>query len=373
MKRSSILLLAATLVMSLGFTTTEDQIAKIYVYGDLLIRSNTADGLIEFFDLGTPATLPQLGAIRVTGNNDVAVVDEVMYADAGNDLIVYDISDVANIRALDTIHGVFRQLHGFMRDDVVPMGMSEDTGGMSGCSGCGSDVMTSPAMSDSRSGGAEGAGTAGSLARFAVAGEYLYCLDYADVIVFDIELPRRPQLKNRAAINWEIETLFPYGNTLFVGGQRGVYLVDITDGDNPTPISQFEHGRGCDPVVVENDIAYVTLRSGTRCGDIEDQLHILDVSNLQHPTLITSVNVDGPYGLAVRNGVVYLCDGTSGVKIIDASDPRNPRTIGRIEGIVAHDAILLQRMLIVTTPERAIIYALSDDAAPREQGSIDLR
>jgi hypothetical protein len=376
MKRTSLLLLVATLLLSLGFTTTGDPIAKIYVFGDLLLRSNTASGRIDIFDLRQPATLPQIGSINLAMNNDVAVVGNILYADAGRDLVLFDISNVSDIRAIDTVRGVFNQLY---RMSFEEPGMGDDMvvsdGGFSGCgSGCGSDSPTEPvARPNASSDGMESTGKAGSLARFAIAGNYLYCIDYSDVIVFDIAMPERPQLKNRVTINWEIETLFPYENTLFVGGSRGVYLVDINDGEAPRPISQFEHGRGCDPVVVENDIAYVTLRSGTPCGDVPNQLHIIDVSNLFAPRLLKSVDVTNPYGLAVEQGIVYLCDGVGGLKIIDTRDVTNPRTVGTIPGIVPFDAILVDKKLIVTTSDRATVYDISAPATPLAMGSVELR
>lgn len=365
MKRTALVLFGATLLFSLGFTTTNTTVSKIYVFGDLLIRSNTAESRIDFFDLRQPTTLPRLASISVEGNNDVAIVDNIMYADAGRDLVLFDISNLSNIKAIDTIHAVFHQLHGMNwteRDDTF----DRSSGGMSGCGGCGSDVMTSPAVAERSS------GVAGSMSRFSIAGNYLYCIDYSDVVVFDIEMPRRPQLKNRVSINWQIETLFPYGNTLFVGGQRGVYLVDITDGESPRPLSQFEHGRGCDPVVVEGNRAYVTLRSGTGCGEIEDQLHVIDVTNLRSPKLLKSINVESPYGLAVRDGIVYLCDGPAGLKVVDTRDLGNATVVGSVSDITAHDAILLDQQLVVTTSDRAIVYQLTDHKTPVALGSISL-
>lgn len=370
MKRTPILLLIATLLLSLGFTTTESPVAKIYVFGDLLLRSNTTAGRIDIFDLRQPRTLPLLASINLPMNNDVAVVDNILYADAGRDLVLFDISNVSQIRAIDTVRGVFNQLFRMAVEEPVMMDEDNSSGGFSGCGGgCGQDVAAAePGSADNMS-----SGTAGSMARFAVAGNYLYCIDYSDVIVFDIEQPLRPQLKNRVTINWQIETLFPHEGTLFVGGQRGVYLVDINDGETPRPISQFEHGRGCDPVVVEGNRAYVTLRSGTRCGDIEDQLHVIDITNLQSPRLLRSIDVDNPYGLAVRDGIVYLCDGSAGLKVIDTRDLSNPRTIGSVTGISPHDAILLDRMLVVTTSDRAIVYDITTPATPVAMGELTLR
>ena len=368
MKRTPILLFAATLLFSLGFTTAETDVAKIYVYGDMLIRSNTAAGRIDIFDLRQPALLPKQATITLPQNNDVAIVDNIMYADAGANLVLFDISDLNNIRAIDTIAGVFQQLYR-MVDEREMMDEPRTTGGMSGCNGCGSEQVTAPAR-----GNADAmTGTAGSLARFAIVGNYLYCIDYSNLIVFDIEMPRRPQFKNRADVAWDIETIFPHGSKLFIGGQRGVYIVDIANGDEPRPISKFEHGRGCDPVVVEGNRAYVTLRSGTSCGDITDQLHVLDISNIFAPRLLKSIDVSNPYGLAVRDGFVYLCDGRAGLKIIDTRDLNNPQTVGQITGIVPHDAILLERLLIVTTADEAIVYDLGTPNEPMRVGALSLR
>lgn len=371
MKRTSLLLAAATLLLSLGFTTSVEQIAKIYVFGDVLLRANTAEGRIDLFDLRQPATLPQVGSISIQGNSDLAVVDGILYADAGRDLILFDISSVTNIRPIDTLRGVFNQMYRMAFEEPGVVDDMESHGGMSGCGGCGETVVEAPTARGSSDGFTTG--KAGSLARFAIAGGYLYCIDYSDVVVFDIADPLRPQLKNRVNVNWEIETLFPHEGTLFVGGRRGVYLVDITDGESPKPISQFEHGRGCDPVVVEGDRAYVTLRSGTSCGDIRDQLHVIDISNLYSPRLLKSIDVSNPYGLAVDDGIVYLCDGSAGLKIIDTRELDNARTIGTIPGISPYDAILIGTKLIVTTDDRATVYDVGSPATPMAMGSIPLR
>ncbi|MBC8144840.1 MAG: hypothetical protein H7X80_04585 [bacterium] len=365
MKRTSFILLGATLLLSLGFTTNNAPVSKIYVFGDLLIRSNTTAGRIEFFDLRRPSLLPKLATIVVHDNSDVAVVDNIMYADAGKDLILFDISDIANVRAIDTIHSVFTQMRGRMFENELWVEDGVTSTGMSGCGGCMETPVAVDAPANMES------GSSGSLARFAVSNGYLYCIDNSNVIVFDITQTRRPQMKNSVYVNWEIETLFPYKNTLFVGGQRGVYLVDITDGDTPTPLSEFEHGRGCDPVVVEDNRAYVTLRSGTRCGDIEDQLHILDVSNLRSPRLLKSFDVASPYGLAVRDGIVYLCDGPAGLKVIDTRDVNNPQVVAQITNIEPYDVILLEQHMVVTTRDRAIVYELASKV-PGALGSISL-
>ena len=47
-------------------------------------------------------------------------------------------------------------------------------------------------------------------------------------------------------------------------------IYDLTEEQNPVCLSDFNHVRSCDPVVVQGDIAYVTLRSGSFCGGNPD-------------------------------------------------------------------------------------------------------
>ena len=56
--------------------------------------------------------------------------------------------------------------------------------------------------------------------------------------------------------------------------------MDNSNPASPQLLSTYAHVNSCDPVVVEGDIAYVTLRSGNTCAGFTDQL---DVINLQDP------------------------------------------------------------------------------------------
>ena len=51
-----------------------------------------------------------------------------------------------------------------------------------------------------------------------------------------------------------------------------MYIYDNSNPHNPTYMSQFEHAEVCDPVFIEGNFAYVTLRSGSRCNGFQNQL-----------------------------------------------------------------------------------------------------
>ena len=72
-------------------------------------------------------------------------------------------------------------------------------------------------------------GKGGSLARFAVAGNYLYVVNSSLLKVFDITDPATPVDKGFAQLGWNIETIFAYDQKLFIGSQDALYIYDITE------------------------------------------------------------------------------------------------------------------------------------------------
>lgn len=362
MKRSSLFCLFFLVLFSFGYRlngTGSGEISKIYLYGTTLIRTTPGEG-IRFYDLSSPASPALRGRINMPQTADVAVRANYMYADNSADLVIFDISDLSRPVAVDTIRRVFDNPY-YGPIDVQPIGDIE-VGGASGCGGC-DESAASPGAVPTAAGDAA-RGTAGSLARFAVVGDYLYCIDNMTLQVYDISDPARPRYRNRVSVAWEIETLFPYEDKLFIGGRSGMYVFDASDQDQPKPLGEFTHRRSCDPVVVEHNRAYVTLRGGNACGGFENQLDVIDIADIRTPRLLKSYPLDGPYGLGVRDRNVLVCDGASGLVILDATDPGNIREIGRVKGVTAHDIILSGNMMILSADDNFYLYDISNIASP---------
>jgi hypothetical protein len=196
---------------------------------------------------------------------------------------------------------------------------------LTGCGGGGAS-----GGNDSTSGGAEGGiGKGGSMARFAISGDYLYTLNKRDLEVFDISIPSRPLPYTKDRVPFDVETLFSYKEHLYVGAESGVYIYSKPTADkNMERIGQFTHMKSCDPVVVEDDVAYVTLRSGSTCRlqSGENSLQVLDVRNPVKPKLITTKNMIEPKGLGIDNGTLFVCDGVGGLKVFHTEKGENNET-----------------------------------------------
>ena len=193
----------------------------------------------------------------------------------------------------------------------------------------------------------QGSGTGGSMARFTVSNGHLYTVDLYSIRHFDLSDPSAPDPNDPVNIGWDIETVFPYENNLFIGSRSGMHIYSIEDPTNPAFVSTFNHANACDPVVVEGDIAYVTLRDGTECETFTNQLEVIDISDLQNPTLIKTYPMFNPHGLGIQNGCLYICDGDEGLKYYDATDAENIELIKQYDDIHALDVIPLNERLLL--------------------------
>jgi len=191
--------------------------------------------------------------------------------------------------------------------------------------GCGS---TSSSSSSSHSVSST-VGKAGSMARFAISGNYLYTINSREMNILDIKEASVPKKISKIHVPFDVETLFSYKNSLYVGSSSGMYIYDTTTPTQPTRIVNFIHAQSCDPVVVSDDVAFVTLHSDSTCrqGVGVNRLEIVDVKVPSDPKLIKTVDMWSPKGLGVDGKNLFICDGSSGLKVYDINKTDNNGTV----------------------------------------------
>ncbi|MDH3571113.1 MAG: hypothetical protein OER89_13170, partial [Gemmatimonadota bacterium] len=181
-----------------------------------------------------------------------------------------------------------------------------------------------------------------------------------------IDDPVNPSLWSTVDVGWGIETIFPYGNYLFIGSTTGMFIYDNTDPENPTKLSAFAHVTSCDPVVAHGDYAYVTLRAGNLCGGGANQLDILDITDLTNPLLVESYGMQGPFGLGIDGATLFVCDGRAGLKVYDVTDPMNIDLLAFETANETYDVILIPPLAIVVGPDGLHQYDYTDVATTGE-------
>lgn len=187
----------------------------------------------------------------------------------------------------------------------------------------------------------------GSIASFTIQDNYLYTIDRSSLSTYDIsdesEIIFVHKLELEVA---QLETIFPYGNELYLGSTTGVLIIDISTPSTPRFLSEFQHVLACDPVVTNGEFAYVTLRSGNTCGQTQNELQVLDLANILDPQLVTTYSMSNPRGLALNGGILYVCD--DGIKVLDISNHENITLLNHISGIPANDVLFYQNQILVT-------------------------
>lgn len=199
----------------------------------------------------------------------------------------------------------------------------------------------------------------GSIARFHITDTHLYVIDKDELMAFDITDFENVREVYSDYYGWEeseLETIYRYDQTLFIGTQTGVLIFDISSPDRPEYISMYTHITACDPVVTDGQVAYSTLRSGNNCGGGQDLLDIIDVSNLSNPKEVGSINMTSPYGLVLFDDWLYVGEGVNGMKVFDVSTPAEVQEIFTYADIQAIDFIRDGQNLIINT-ENGLVQA----------------
>lgn len=334
---------------------------KIYLYGNLILINERAEG-IHVIDNANPSSPNNFAFIKIPGNIDIAIKANTLYADNYTDLLAIDVTDIRNVRLTkrveDALPSYGNDGQGRRLVDYVPTEVTEEVA----CDQWGNLQTTDPRLAqdpfgpnmgqtvDNTAGpggggvsgaGRESMGMGGSMARFTINGQVLYIIDERDMHVYDISNSAEPFKANQLTVGsgWGIETIFPYRSNLFIGAADGMYIYDNSNPTNPTFVSEFRHQVACDPVYVDGNFAYVTLRGGNRCGGWANQLDVLDISNINQPVLVSTTPMEHPHGLSVENNALYLCDGNFGLKVLDITNKTNLRTMFTDASVPAYDAI----------------------------------
>ena len=353
---------------------------KIYFYKNYLFINEYLEG-IHVIDNSNPSSPQNISFITIPGNVDIAIKNDILYADSYIDLIALDISDINNIEVVSRKKDIFPYIlppydENYRVDEIdydkgiivdwelkeitkeveqrnYPVYLKFEVDFMSSTYSTGNSGYSADNSS---------LGVGGSMARFTIKNNTLFIIDNYALKLFDIENHNNILLNNTIYTGWAIETLFPYGDYLFIGSQNGMIIYDISNPFYPEFISDHWHATSCDPVVVEGDYAYVTLRSGNLCGAIDDRLEVIDISDLINPTLIKSYAMDEPYGLGIDNSVLFVCDGSSGLKIYDVTDKFNitDNLLAQFRDIQAYDAIPFNNVLMLIGDDGLYQYNYSD-------------
>jgi len=334
---------------------------KIYFYNNYIFINELREG-IHVIDNTDPRNPINTAFIAIPGNVDVAVKDDIMYADNYMDLLAIDITNPTAPMQLSRQQDVFPLLGqddngnslAYYREEEITEVRGCDERGWWNTGGLGFQDDEIFISSDFNTSGVNTtqatslpAGIGGSMARFTVVNDHLYTIDAQNMHTFDISNGANPNRVSEQSVGWEIETIFPANDNLFIGSANGMFIYSLSNPSTPAFVSQFSHAGACDPVFVDGDVAYVTLRSGNACQGFNNQLDVIDVTNIAAPSLMTTYQMQNPHGLSIADNTMFLCEGDFGLKVLDIEDPLDIDEIKYDETFKTYDVIALPNDILL--------------------------
>lgn len=354
---------------------------KIYIKDQYLFVNETGKG-IHIYDNSNRLAPQALSFLNILGNFDLAILGNTLYADSFVDMVLFDVSDISNIKVVNRLEGYFKNYNamGFQLDQqkrivtgwnkVSSVTLNENDcapsnlqvwGGIFYRGGVAMANNAVPSVQLTSSTNSQ-TGIGGSMARFTISDNYLYAIDGSVLAVANINNPTAPQRKADVTLLTWPETLFPNGQNLFVGSRAGMAIYDISSPGQPSLLSTYEHIYSCDPVVAQGNYAYVTLYNGDICHNNTNELQVIDIKDLKNPSMLTKYAMTNPHGLGLDENLLFICDGNAGLKIFDATDPNkiDSNLLASYPDINAFDVIPYQNVALVIGKDGLYQYDYSN-------------
>ena len=338
---------------------------KIVTYQNYIFINKPNEG-VHVVDNSNPAAPVNLHFINIPGSLDLSIIDDHLYSDMFSALVVFNISDVTQPDLIEdfTVEDVFyynpyRTIDTASRSEesyayTQYESIDESRGIVTGWE---VEIRQEPleeqimylrledsafaeATTTVQADGFNEVSTAGSMTRFLPIGRYLYTINFNELVLFSIGDNYQPIRFARLDTGTQAETLFQLNDLLFVGSTTGMLMYDVASPDNPNYLNSIQHFRSCDPVVADENYAYVTLRGGTNCFTETNELQIIDIRNPEELSVVARQVMFNPHGLAIHEDYLLVCDGSAGLKVIDVSNREEPNVLSTDNIPFAYDIIV---------------------------------
>lgn len=345
---------------------------KLYITADRIYLSEKDKG-VHIIDNSDPSHPKNTAFINIPGHTDAVIRGKMMYADLYCDLAAIEITGSKSISLKKYLTNIFPYrldratasvnpdsiqvvVDWIAKDTVVTL---DQANAWRNCPNCGPVVFASAAQSSGDAGKSSG-GVGGSMARFTDVNNYLYTITPSQINVVNLVNPADPTLLKTKTIGGAMETVFPFKNNLFIGSSNGMYIADITNPVDPQMKSFRGHWRSCDPVIADDNYAYVTLFDAAICGGSLNQLEIYNTSDILSPTLVKTYPLTNPHGLSKDGNYLFICDGKDGLKVFDASAVNNLKQIAHLKGAETYDVIAINGIAYVSAKGGLYQYDYKD-------------
>ena len=351
---------------------------KIFVSDNFLLIGEEGKG-IHLVDNSNPSTPQAVFFLNIPFNREFFVEDNVLYAESQYDMLKIDISTIAAPRIIARAENTFGEalmdndgntLVGFEFEQVTEeMEVSSELHSAIRQNNhhiyydYANNIIPPSAVPSSFAGNSSG--DIGTVNRIALRGDYVYVLGTSKISV--LNNTGTFELANTRYLTNDMETIYAKDDKLFIGTRNSMMVLGLADPLSPNTETTYWHADSCDPVLPDDEVAYVTLRTGDEgdCpGDI-NALLVIDInSDNNWAQELQEIEMLSPYGMTMIGDNLFVGEGQHGLKIFDATDRKNISLIHFDEQVEAYDVIphpSRTDLVLVAGPAGLAQYELTSD------------
>lgn len=195
-----------------------------------------------------------------------------------------------------------------------------------------------------------------------VSGNYAYIASGANgLTIVDISDKLSPQIVSVLDTPGTTIDVKVVADTVFLAdGESGLQIVDVSDRSSPALVATFDTLGVAQDIQVESGFAFIAcgeyglsivnisdinapietaILSGlgvTKGVDVREGvvviggshgLHFVDITDKYSPNLLSSINAGLVKDLSIKDDFVYVASYTSGYRVVNFSDPKNPQVV----------------------------------------------
>ena len=224
---------------------------KLYIKDNFIYLNEVNKG-IHIIDNSNAAHPVQIAFLSIPGNLDIAIKGNTLYADMYTDLLALDITNPHNAKITSTLSNFFTgrsYVNGYnsISDDQIAVDWKEkdttiyvdeypyypNNGGIF-------ETLANSSVPGTKA----SSGVAGSMAGMVLMNNYLYAIsEMHSLSIVDISNPAVPKLDSSFFAGFDLQTIYPFEDKLFLGSAIGMFIYDVSDPQHPVSLGEFTHGQ----------------------------------------------------------------------------------------------------------------------------------
>ncbi len=210
----------------------------------------------------------------------------------------------------------------------------------------------------------------------AVSGYNAYVADGVEgIFILDISIPSEPRVISNYDTPGYAHAVELSGDIAYIAdGVEGLHAIDVSDPANPKQVASYDTRGDAVDITLEGQYLYLADWDGIQIFDISNQGIIQPLGYCETPGFAFNVDVEGSIACVADFEGGFSFEG--GLRVVDISDPADPRIIGSYnrgnEADYSVRAVSISNGFVYCVVDEVGLHAIniSNPARPAPEGSV---